>query len=141
MNRLLSVLPGIVLVAATYASRAEDPPAFSRFHFAGHTLTGSELLRGLERAAASLGVAPEGGFRHGGVPWPLLRLGGLVVPMLREVAEMSYLWRVPHALDGTALRNTVGELASTPVDAALRAALVALGFGSTKSAAGLGFAG
>jgi len=27
MNRLLSVLPGIVLAAATVASRAEDPPA------------------------------------------------------------------------------------------------------------------
>jgi len=62
------------------------------------------------------------------------------VPMLREVAEMSYLWRVPHALDGTALRSAVGELASTPIDSALRAALVALGFGSAASATGLGLA-
>ena len=133
-------LPDLAQAFVALASRAEDLPAFSRFHFAGHTLTGSELLRGLGRAAESVGVAPEGGFRHGGDPWPLLRLGGLVVPMLREVAEMSYLWRVPHALDGTALRNAVGELAGTPIDAALRAALVALGFGSAESAAGFGFA-
>ncbi len=129
-------LPDLAQAFVALASRT-GLPAFSRFHFAGHTLTGAELLLGLERAAASLGIAPAGGFRHGSVPWPLLRAGGLAVPMLREVAEMAYLWRVPHALDGTALREAVGELAATPIDAALRAALVALGFGNQVHAAGL----
>ena len=105
-------------------------PAFGRFHFAGDTLTGEQLLQGLERAAASLGIAPAGGFRRGSVPWGLLRAGGLVVPMWREISEMAYLWRVPHALDGTALRDAVGDLPATAPDAALRDALIALGFGA-----------
>ena len=133
-------LPDLARAFVALASRA-DLPAFSRFHFTGHTLTGAELLRGLERAAESLGIAPPNGFRHRGVPWPLLRAGGLVVPMLREVAEMAYLWRVPHALDGTALRDAVGEVATTPIDAALRAALAALGHGSPAREAAVQRAG
>ena len=50
------------------------------------------------------------GFKHGGMPWAVLKLGGLVVPMWREIAEMSYLWQVPHALDGSALARAVGPL-------------------------------
>ncbi len=61
-----------------------------------------------------------------GMPWGLIRLIGLALPMWREIAEMSYLWRVPHALDGTALREAVGELPGTPLDEALSQALLAL---------------
>ena len=45
--------------------------------------------------------------------------------------DMSYLWRVPHALDDGALRALLGDLAApTPVDEAMRAALAELGFGT-----------
>jgi hypothetical protein len=64
------------------------------------------------------------------MPWGLIKLAGLVVPMWREIAEMAYLWRVPHALDGRALRAALGALPSTPVDAAMQQALRALGFGT-----------
>ncbi len=46
-----------------------------------------------------------------------------------ELAEIAYLWRVPHALDGTALEQAVGPLRTTPLDDALRHALVALDLG------------
>jgi nucleoside-diphosphate-sugar epimerase len=100
-------------------------------HFEGHTLTGRELLAGLEEAAASLGMQPAGGWRHGGLPWGVMRAVGLVHAPWRELARMSYLWRVPHALDGSALQAAVapGALATTPVDSALRAALLELGLG------------
>ena len=68
-------------------------------------MTGAEFLAAVERAAASLGLAPARGWRHGGMPWPLIRVAGLVVPLWRELARMSYLWRVPHALDGTQARE------------------------------------
>lgn len=102
-------------------------PAFSRLHFAGYTLTGSELLAAIERAASKLGIAPADGFRHGSMPWGLIRVGGLVVPMWRALAEMSYLWRVPHALDGTAMQRLLGSTPATDLDVALRESLVALG--------------
>jgi hypothetical protein len=51
--------------------------------------------------------------------------------MGRELAAMSYLWRVPHALDGRALERAVGALPATPVVAALRQSLLDLGHGRT----------
>ena len=63
-----------------------------------------------------------------------LDAGGLLVPMWREIAGMAYLWRVPHALDGTHLEHTLGPLYSTPLSEALRASLRRLGFGSVEPA-------
>jgi nucleoside-diphosphate-sugar epimerase len=129
-------LPDLARAFVAAASRAEALPAFTDLPFAGHTLVGAELLDAIERAAAALGLALRGGARlkRARLPWALFRLGGLVVPLLREVSEMSYLWRVPHALDGTALQRAVGPLPAMPLDAALREALRALGFGADRPA-------
>lgn len=108
-------------VALAEAGEAGRLPAFERCHFAGHTLTGAQLLAGVEAAARRLGLEPAGGFRRGGMPWGVMRVLGLVVPLLRAVVSMAYLWRVPHALDGARLRAVVGELPSTPLEAALLA--------------------
>ena len=124
-------LPDLARAFVALADRAVqgELPAFSRFHFAGHTLTGQQLLDAIEQAANSLGLRPAGGFKRGGFPWPVLRLGGLVWPMWRELVEMAYLWRVPHALEGD-----VPLTPSTPLELALRDTLVALGFGQASRA-------
>jgi hypothetical protein len=102
-------LPDFARTFVAAAARPEtEAAALERFHFAGHTLTGAQLLAGLERAALSLGLRPGKSWKHGGVSWSLLRLGGAFVPMLREISEMSYLWRVPHELDGAALERALG---------------------------------
>jgi nucleoside-diphosphate-sugar epimerase len=95
-----------------------------RLHFEGHTATGHEFIAALDEAAAGLGLHPAQGFKLGGMPWGLIRLVGLVHPMWRELARMSYLWRVPHALDGRALQRRVGPLPATPLVAALRQTLI-----------------
>ena len=124
-------LPDLARAFVTVASRVpRDCGRFERFHFAGHALTGAELLAGIERAASELGIAPAEDWSHGTLPWGLIRIGGLLVPSWRALAEMRYLWRVPHALDGSALDRAVGPLHSTPLDTALREALGALGFGA-----------
>ncbi len=117
-------LPDLARAFVT-AAQAHGLPAFANLHFAGHTLSGAQLLAGIEHAAAGLGLAPTGAFRHGGMPWGVIRLGGLVVPMWRELAEMAYLWTVPHALAGST-PEILALPAATPIDLALRAALVAL---------------
>ena len=109
-------------------------PRFERLHFAGHTLTGAQLLDGIEQAATGLGIRPAKGWKRGGMPWGVIRAGGLVVPIWREIAEMAYLWSVPHALDGAALTASLGQLPKTPLDEALRATLRGLGFGNPAPA-------
>jgi hypothetical protein len=108
-------------------------PGIERLHFAGTTLTGHELLAALEDAASSLGLAPASGFRHAGMPWPLIRLGSVFVPAWRGLAEMAYLWRVPHALDGRALAQRVGPLTATPLAEALRRSLIDLGLAAVPA--------
>jgi nucleoside-diphosphate-sugar epimerase len=105
------------------------PAAFACWHFEGHTLTGHELLAGLEAAAASLGIEPAQGFRRGGLPWRWIGAVGLVWPAWRELSRMSYLWHVPHALDGRRLATLLGgPLRPTPLASALRQSLLDLAF-------------
>jgi nucleoside-diphosphate-sugar epimerase len=127
-------LPDLARAFVAVASR-QGLPAFTDLHFNGHTLTGAQLLAAIEGAAASLGIVPAGGWRRGRLPWALLRVGGLLVPMWRELAEMEYLWRVPHALDDAALRECVGVLPATPVERALRQAIEDLGHAAAGTAA------
>ncbi len=121
-------VPDLARAFVAVAERDQTAP-FARYAFAGHTLTGAQLLAGVERAAAALGLAPPRPWRHGTMPWALLRAGAWLLPTWREVLEMQYLWRVPHALDDRALQAAAGPLPATPIDTALRAALIALDFG------------
>ena len=116
-------------LARAFVAVAERPrvQGFERLHFAGHTLTGAQLLDAIEAAAAGLGLRPAKGFRRGGMPWALIRFGGLVWPMWRSLAEMAYLWRVPHVLSGAALAQRVGVLPGTPLHDALQRTLIELG--------------
>jgi nucleoside-diphosphate-sugar epimerase len=134
---------GRAFVALAVAGEDGKLPAFARFHFAGHTLTGTQVLQGVERAAARLGLAaPKGGYRRGGMPWGAIRALGLVLPLMRALADMSYLWRVPHALDGQRLRAVVGELPCTPVEEALLETVRAVaGMGGTAVVAAKAGAG
>lgn len=133
------VYPGQMDVAHAWAYLPDFAKAFvaiaesrrqkglERLHFAGYTLTGTQLLDTIENAASTLGIRPQNGFKRGGMPWGIIRAGGFVVPLWREVAEMAYLWDVPHALDGRRLQQRVGSLPMTPVETAIRHTLIDLG--------------
>jgi nucleoside-diphosphate-sugar epimerase len=114
-----------------------DAAPFERFAFAGHSVTGEVFLAAVERAAGSLGAAPARGWRRGTMPWPVLRVAGIAVPLWRELAKMSYLWRVPHAIDGSRLAARCPGLRSTPLDEGMRASLAALGVGNDERRAAL----
>lgn len=127
-------LPDLARAFVAVASR----PAVrgcQRLNFAGHTLTGDAFVAALEQAAGEIGLEPARGWRVKGFPWPLVRIAGLAVPMLRELSRMSYLWRVPHGLDGSELSRAVGPLPETPIVAALRQSLVDLGHAPARLAA------
>lgn len=120
-------LPDLAAAFVAVAERAQGLVPFETFHFEGHTLSGNEVKRLVEEATGRR-LAMEG------VPWRLLRLAGLFSPMLRELAAMSYLWRVPHSLDGTKLSRLAPELAATPPDQALVRAIRDLGLDGANAA-------
>ena len=119
-------LPDLARAFVALASRPL-PAGVLDVPFEGHGVTGREFMAALEQAAAELGLKPQQGFRSGFWSWPLVRAAGLFNPMLRELGRMSYLWRVPHRLGGERLRALAGPLPATPLVAALRESLLALG--------------
>ncbi len=91
---------------------------FERVHFAGHTLTGDDVIASLERTT-------KRAHKVGTLPWPLIRLVGVVKPMWRELAEMAYLWQRSHALvTDPAHQHLIAP--TTPLDEAMRVSIAAL---------------
>jgi nucleoside-diphosphate-sugar epimerase len=110
-------------VALANAQLAQPFTAHAVFHFAGHSVTGNEFLDMIESVARSRGNVPDRPLARGKMPWGFYRLLKHFVPILREVVEMEYLWRVPHSLDDTKLKRVIGEVIHTPLNVAFAAAL------------------
>ncbi|MCE3001221.1 MAG: NAD-dependent epimerase/dehydratase family protein [Xanthomonadaceae bacterium] len=116
-------------LARSFVMLAErhDLPVACRLHFPGHALTGREFLDAVQRAATGLRLPHSAALRRGRTPWWAIALVAWAAPMLRELLRMSYLWRVPHRLSATGLRDAIGRIPTTPIDTALRDSLLALG--------------
>ena len=120
-------LPDLARTFTRVAAQRAALPPFEVLHFPGHAVDGETFLHDLERAARRCRVlGPTVRLNRGSLPWTVLKLGGLVVPMWRELAEMRYLWDVPHRLSGERLAKLVGEAPATPLEEALESALVEL---------------
>jgi nucleoside-diphosphate-sugar epimerase len=124
----------VALAQRDQSRNSSQPTRYESYTFAGHTLTGAELLDAIEAAARTTTTAQA--LQRGTVPWRLYRALGLVVPMLREIVEMEYLWRVPHCLDGDKLKQVIGATTHTPIDMAMRRTLEALDLRVAGSDAG-----
>ncbi len=109
-------LPDMARAMVGLAERRADWARFEEFGFAGYSVSGGELVAAIESAAGQ-------SLKVNGLPWPLVRLAGMVVPQFREVAEMSYLWRVSHAIDGSKLARALPEFLPTPLAVAMAEAL------------------
>lgn len=114
-------LPDLARVFALVAERRTDLAVFETLHFAGHAASGKTFLDSLADAARRLGLATR--LRREKLPWLWLRLGGVVVPMWRELGELRYLWRVLHRLSGEKLEQLLGTVPATPLDQAIETAL------------------
>lgn len=122
-------LPDVGRTFVAVAEKRAQLPAFANLHFPGQTLTGTQLMDQLEAAARQLGVAGPVALKRGGLPWFVVRLAGVVLPIWRSIAAMSYLWRTPHQLDGSRLQALLGEIPQTAPEVCFRDTLTALGHG------------
>ncbi|MEP9378692.1 NAD-dependent epimerase/dehydratase family protein [Aquabacter sp. CN5-332] len=95
---------------------------FSTFHMDGHwDADGTGMTQAIRRAFG----APEIPVRR--TPWLLMRLAAPFVPLLRELAEMRYLWEHPIRLRNAKLEAAIGAEPRTPLDEAVRITLEAMG--------------
>ena len=113
-------LPDLAAAFVAIAERRSELSVFESLLFEGHALTGAEMQRYCEAAVGR-------NLKTAGIPWPLLRLAGLVSPMMREVCEMAYLWKAPHRLDGGRLQALIGSVPVTDPTIAIGRALADMG--------------
>ncbi|MDP6589096.1 MAG: NAD(P)H-binding protein [Alphaproteobacteria bacterium] len=109
-------LPDMARAIALLADKRAGFAAFEEFGFPGYALTGRMLIDAMAGAAGRR-------LKVRGLSWPMMRLLGVALPQMREVAEMSYLWRRPHAIDGAKLAAALPGFRETPVEAAIAEAL------------------
>jgi hypothetical protein len=60
--------------------------------------------------------------------WWMLKSIGRLSRMGRALAELEYLWRVPHRISGDKLQAAIGDVPHTPLPDAIRESLKALGY-------------
>jgi nucleoside-diphosphate-sugar epimerase len=113
-------LPDVAQALVQLVERRERLAPFATLGFAGHAVTGREFVAAISRACRR-------GFQIDVMPWRLLGMMGVVVPVFRELSDISYLWSTPHAIDGATLADIIGDIPRTPLDQAITASLVALG--------------
>jgi nucleoside-diphosphate-sugar epimerase len=114
-------LPDFAATLLRLAERRDRFGPFEAFGFSGHAVTGTAMIEAIEAATnARFNVRP--------MSWWLLKTVGLVTAFGRELAELEYLWRVPHRISGEMLRATIGEIPHTPLPDAVAASLHELGY-------------
>jgi nucleoside-diphosphate-sugar epimerase len=117
-----------VRAADRLAPASQHFAPFELFHFRGHSLTGQDWAVQLADVAREQGwLEPGARLKTASLPWRVIQLGAVLVPMWRELAEMRYLWQTPHALTGEKLAALIGPEPSTPLPVAVRQALQDLG--------------
>ncbi len=128
-------LPDLAQAFVRVAQVRERLPAFETLHFAGHTVTGSDWAEALAEIARDHGwLDTRGRLQQRTLPWPLLRVLGLVMPTFEALAEMRYLWQRPHRLVDTRMQTLLGPEPRTPFAQAVRTAIAQLGL--TPASAG-----
>lgn len=109
-------LPDLAQTFVEVAEHRDALGSFTRLCFPGHAPTGAELVASMSRAVGRP-------LRTRNLPWWAFRLLGPFVPSWWEIAEMEYLWRIPHRLYGARLEALIGPVPHTPLDEAVAAAL------------------
>ncbi len=120
-------LPDLAQTFVAVARVREAMAPFESLHFSGHTLSGHDWVDALRPLAREQGWLREGAdLRVGGMPWPLFRLLGPLLPAWGALADLRYLWNRPHRLDNRRLRERIGAEPHTPWPLALSRTLQGL---------------
>lgn len=113
-------LPDFAETIVQLVEREVGLPAFSSFNHRGHQITGVEMADALDRVAGRK-------LPRKTLPWFAMAMVSPFVEMLREMLEMRYLWDNEVLMDNAKLVKTLGYEPHTPLDDALRTALIGQG--------------
>nr|WP_272212247.1 hypothetical protein [Marinicella sp. W31]MDC2878159.1 hypothetical protein [Marinicella sp. W31] len=115
-------LPDLGETFAALDGRAGELPAYASFNFEGYwDANGAGMIEAIRRVSGNpkLPVRP--------FPWFVVPLLAPFVPLMREILEVRYLWRVPLRMRNDRLVKALGREPRTPIDEAIATALGNLG--------------
>lgn len=116
MAHAWAYLPDLAQAAVLLAEKRDQLDDTADILFPGFTLTLGEMAQLVERATDTQIKVRK-------FPWWAIRLASPFWKMGRSLIEMSYLWRTPHALDGTNFRKLLPDFLDTDPLVAVASAL------------------
>ena len=102
-------------MARTLAAVAFDPASWGQVWHAVSAAPSSQRAA-LNGSLAAIGAAPV---KVHGIPAAVLKVSGVAVPMMRELAEMSYIFTRPYVMDSSRTQAALG-LVPSPWEDTLR---------------------
>jgi nucleoside-diphosphate-sugar epimerase len=115
-------LPDVAETMVRLIEREDALRTFESVHMAGHWDDD-----GTRMAAAIKRVVGNPKLRTTSFPWWIVNLTWPFVRLFREVHEMRYLWKTPLRLRNDRLIELLGQEPHTPLDTAIRTALMGQG--------------
>lgn len=104
-------LPDLTRAAVALAEKRATLTRFEDVPFPGYTLTGDEMAAILTRIRGrEIRVKP--------MKWWPLRLAQPVMPLVKHLFEMRYLWDTPHSLEGGKFATLLPDFTATPPETA-----------------------
>lgn len=113
-------LPDYIDALIRLATIRDTLGQYETFGFPGHAVTGQEFVSAIAKATGRK-------LKVGHINWWMMRSVGSIWKMGRELAEIGYLWQVPHRIDGAKLKAAIGEVRHTPLATAVTQSLRELG--------------
>jgi nucleoside-diphosphate-sugar epimerase len=114
-------MPDLAETLARLLDREADLADFDVFHFRGHWFEDSRAMGEAIRRVTGDPRIPLRAF-----PWFVVQAAAPFVPLMRELAEMKYLWTRPIGLDESKLKAFI-DVPHTRLECALRESLADLG--------------
>lgn len=93
--------------------------------FEGHVFSFTQLQNVIESALHAAGKGTQ--LKIDGLPWTLFRTLGYVIPLMRDIVSMRYLWNYEIRMDGDSVASLLGGAPThTPLDQAVLNSVSAL---------------
>ena len=107
-------LPDLGDAFVALAEKRSEFATFENFHFAGNWVTHRQMMAAIQKAVPEkLKVTP--------LAWWMLGAIGLVIPMMRDIYRMRYLWRNEMEMSDPRLDAILGKYFGTPFEEAVAA--------------------
>jgi len=116
-------VPDLAGAMVALAEARERLGPYETFGFPGHAVTGRALIDAVAKA-----IGREGrDVRVRQMQWWMIKALAPFFALPRELAELDYLWQIPHRIAGDKLKGTIGLVPHTPLEMAVKRALRELG--------------